>query len=113
LIYIESMKTALIFVLLFALGAAAFFTRPSQSDFKQFITDQKTHGDTGVLKTGWDQFQADRFVKNSTFNDRLLWVDVQLNGKTIYTGAFSHWFNRAQVAAELNGVEQKVDSVTK
>jgi hypothetical protein len=105
------MKSALIFVLAVALGAAAFFTRPSQGDFQRFITDQSTRGDAGVLKTGWDQLKADQFVKNCTFNDRLLWVDVQQNGKTVYSGAFSHWFSRATMAQDVNIIGQKIDSI--
>ena len=27
--------------------------------------------------------------------DRLLWVDVQRNGQTVYTGAFAHWWQRS------------------
>jgi len=105
------MKSALIFVLLVALGAGAYMTKPTEADFKQYITDQKTHGDNGVLKATWDQYQADRFVKSCVFNNRIFWLDVQQNGTTVYSGAFNHWFNRAQISADVSGVQQKIDSV--
>jgi len=29
--------------------------------------------------------------QGATFADRLLWVDVKKDGRTVYTGIFSHW----------------------
>lgn len=105
------MKSLIIFVLLVALLAAAFFTRPSQADFDRYITEQKTAGQTNLIKEGWAQFQADQYVKGCAFNDRLLWVDVQRNGQTIYTGVFGHWFSRALVASDVDAAKQRIDSV--
>lgn len=105
------MKTFIILLLSVALLAAAFFTRPSQADFGRYINEQKTAGQSGLLKTTWAQVQADQFVQGCTYNDRFLWVDVQRGGQTIYTGAFGHWFNRASVSADVNAVKQKIDSV--
>jgi hypothetical protein len=105
------MKKLIIFVLFLGLLAAAFLTRPSQADFKQYITDQTTHGENNLLKVSWDQFKADQFVKSCTFNDRLLWVDVQKNGQTLYTGAFGHWFSRAAIADEINNAKHQIDTI--
>jgi hypothetical protein len=105
------MKSFIILVLSIGLLAAAYFTRPSQADFDRYVTEQKTTGQTGLLKVGWAQLQADQFARTCTFNDRLLWVDVQQNGKTIYTGAFGHWFNRAKVAGDVNAAKQKVETL--
>lgn len=105
------MKSAIIFLLLLALGAAAFFTKPSQADFKQYIVNQKTGSDKGLLKVGWDQLQADQFVNSCTFNNRFFWVDVQKDGKTVYTGAFAHWFNHAQVANDVSKVKDDVHTL--
>jgi hypothetical protein len=41
------------------------------------------------------EMEADAFAETCDFKDRLLWVDVQRDGKTIYTGAFAHWFTFA------------------
>lgn len=105
------MKSAIIFLLLLALGAAAFFTKPSQADFRQYIVDQKTHADKGILQVGWDQFQADQFVKACTFNDRIFWISVQKDGQTVYTGAFSHWFNHGQVANDVNKAKSTIHTL--
>lgn len=105
------MKSFIIFLLLAALLAAAFFTRPTEADFTRYITQEKAAGQTNLIKVGWAQFQADQYVQGCTFNNRLLWVDVQRNGKTIYTGAFGHWFSHAQVANDVDAAKQKIDSV--
>ena len=101
-----SMKSAIIFVLLIALVAAAALTKPGEDDFKRFIVGQSTQSDSNILKAGWDQYKADEFIKKCTFNNRILWTTVQQDGKTIYTGAFSHWFNRDEVAKHIQTVEK-------
>jgi hypothetical protein len=106
-----SMKSAIIFVLLLALLGAAALTRPGEDDFKRFIVAKSTQNDSNILKAGWDQFQADEFVKKCTFNNRILWTSVQQDGKTIYTGAFSHWFNRDEVAKRVKTVKQDVGAI--
>jgi hypothetical protein len=103
------MKSAIIFLLLVALLGAATFTKPSEDDFKRFVVAKATQADSNIIKAGWDQYQADSFVKNCTFNNRILWMNVQQDGKTIYTGAFSHWFNRADVAKQMNKVKGDVE----
>jgi hypothetical protein len=105
------MKTAIIFVLLLALGAAAYFTKPSEAMFQQYLIAQSTQGDNGVLQAGWDQFQAERYLKHCTFNDHVLWVDVQTDGRTAYSGAFNHWFSRAKVAGDVNNMKQQISGV--
>ncbi|HEY2584189.1 MAG TPA: hypothetical protein VGI81_00330 [Tepidisphaeraceae bacterium] len=101
------MKTAIIIVLFVLLLAGAFLSRPSQADFNRYMTEQTTGKDTNFLKVSWDKFQADQFVQGCTFKDRLLWVDVQKDGKTVYTGAFGHWFNHATIANDVKAVQQK------
>jgi hypothetical protein len=104
------MKSAIIFVLLLALLGGAALSRPTQDSFKQYITAKYTQGDKGLLTTGWDQFRADDFFKSCTFNNWILWTDVQKDGKTIYTGVFSTWFSRADIAKELQKVENAANS---
>ena len=105
------MKTAIMFLLSIALCAAAFFTRPSEADFKQYIINQKTQGDSNVLKQGLDEYRAEAFLKQCTFNNRVLWTDVQQDGKTVYTGAFSHWFNRGTIKTEVQSLETKFEKM--
>ena len=101
------MKTFIILVLFVALLAAAFFTRPDQHDFKSFIVKQQTRNDTNDIKKAIDQQIAEKYADHVQFKDRFLWVDVQHDGKTIYTGAFAHWFNRADVKNEIQKIEDK------
>ena len=101
------MKTAIIIVLFVLLLAGAFLSRPSQADFNRYIAEQTTGTDTNFLAVNWDKFQADQFVQRCTFKDRWLWVDVQKDDKTIYTGAFGHWFNHAQIGKNVKAVGQK------
>ena len=105
------MKTAIIFLLTLALLAAAFFTRPSEADFKRYIVEKQTQGDSGILKAGWDQFQAEEFTKECTVNNHILWTDVKKDGKTVYTGAFSHWFNRGTISDDLKKIQNKAEKV--
>jgi hypothetical protein len=111
------MKSFLILILLLALAAAAFFTRPSKDDFEQYVVTQSTAGDTNFFSAGWDKMQAENFVNSVQFNDRYLWVDVEQNGNSIYTGAFAHWFNRAAVKADIDTVKKQAgdasDTVSK
>lgn len=103
-------KSLIIVVLFVFLLGGAFLSRPSQADFKRYVTDQSTANDHNFLTVGWDRLQSDQFVQRCTFNDRLLWVDVQKDGKTIYTGAFGHWFNHTKIAKDVKTVEQKVST---
>jgi hypothetical protein len=104
------MKSAIILVLLVALLGGAALSRPTQDSFKQYITAKYTQSDKGLLTTGWDQFRADNFFNSCTFNNRIFWTDVQKDGKSIYTGAFSTWFSRADIAKELQKVQNAAGS---
>jgi hypothetical protein len=95
------MKFMLIIVLLIALAAAAFFTRPSQAAFQDYYVAQATAGDSGLLKTTLDKTVATQYAKNAfTFNDHLLYVTVTKDGATVFTGAFGHWFVKDANAAK-------------
>lgn len=84
------MKTLLILFLTAALAAAAFFTRPAKREFVMYVLD--THVPRGLGGNSAVE-QADQLVKGLTFKDRFLWTEAQRDGKTLYYGAFSHWFS--------------------
>jgi len=112
--YNPGMKSLLIIVLLFALAAAAFFTKPGKEDFQNFIVQEQTKNDTNVLTKAINEELAKNMASHFTYKNRFLWEDVQQDGNTVYTGAFSHWFNRAQINSELQKVEHKSqDTLTK
>jgi len=87
------MKTILIILLLIALSAAAFFTRPSQGDFNAYVKGQIPDKPRGF----WDKVlnrkpDSEQFLDGCTFKDRFVYVQVEKDGQVIYTGAFDHWF---------------------
>ena len=90
----NSMKTALIVLLSIALLAAAFATRPGQREFALYLLDGQRSAD-GSLKAG-EVDQADHVIKSVTIKDRILWTDIERDGKVIYSGAFAHFFPRGQ-----------------
>jgi|GEM_PF-1485444 len=86
------MKSFLIAILSLALVAAAFFTRPGRRELMLHLLD--THG-----SGKWTAADIDRVAAMSAalkVKDRILWTDVEHDGKVIYTGAFSHFFARGE-----------------
>jgi hypothetical protein len=107
------MKSFIILILSVALLAAAFFTRPSQQDFKRFVVQHKTQNDNNVISKVVDQAVAEHFADGCTYRDNYLWTSVQRDGKTLFTGAFSHWFSHAAVKDQINTLDQKVNERVK
>ena len=89
------MKTFLIVLLSAALLAAALFTRPDEQNFRDHLARSRTPGDATNFRRAMSEMEAAAFADACDFKDRLLWVDVQRDGKTIFTGAFAHWFKYA------------------
>jgi hypothetical protein len=89
------MKTLLIVILALLLCGGAFLSRPNQQQFKAYLTSRYAKGSTNPVSHFLSGAYADQFIRESEFKDRLLWVDVQKDGKTVYTGAFSTWFEHS------------------
>ena len=108
------MKNVLIVILTMALSAAAFLTRPTQDDFNDFVRrsapkDEKSKDDKAPPKRGARgarvasardrgrdrdrDRQRDNPLAKAVFLDRVFWVEVRLDGKTLYAGCFSHWWD--------------------
>lgn len=81
------MKTFLILVLSSALTLAAFMTRPGRREFVLYMADRE-----GGARSSLER--AVGMSKGLTFNNRVLWTDVEKDGKVLYTGAFSNFFAR-------------------
>ena len=92
-------KSLIILILFLALAAGAFLSRPKPSEFKPFIKQQMSQS-AGTIERIWTDAKADAFVDDCTISDRYLWVDVKKDGKTIYTGAFNHWFGSTSPATK-------------
>jgi hypothetical protein len=89
------MKTFLIIILTLALLAAAGFTRPAKREFVLYLLDTRGAFNNHAIDN------AESLAKDVTFKNRILWTDVEKDGKVIYSGAFAHFFPRAGQAAEL------------
>ena len=85
-------KSLIILVLALALAAGSFLSRPSPDTFKPFIKQKFEQTAAGVIEKTWADVKADNYARNCTISDRYLWLTVQKDGKTVYTGAFSHWW---------------------
>lgn len=88
----QGMKTLLIVILSLALAAGAFLSRPSKANFNAFIQRQMKGKADNVLEKIVLDSRIDAYLDQCTYKDRYLWADVEKDGRTIYTGAFSHWF---------------------
>lgn len=89
------MKSLIILVLLVALGAAAAFTRPSEASFKYYYQRQvQPKQSEGVLGGILKSASADAYLKQATYQNYFFFANIQVDGQTHYTGAFSHWFKR-------------------
>ena len=88
-------KSLIILILALALCAGAFLSRPAPADFAPFIKQKMESSAEGTLDKFWAGMKADSYLKECTIKDRFLWVTVEKDGKTVYTGAFSHWWGSA------------------
>jgi hypothetical protein len=88
------MKSLLILILALALAAAAFITRPGKREFALYLLDTQVPQNSAWAPADFER--ADHVVRHVTFKDRYLWVDVERDGKVIYTGAFAHWVGRGE-----------------
>ena len=71
------MKNVLIGILSLALCIAGFLTRPTEGDFRTFVQGRKGMAAKAELKDCW------------------LWVEVRVDGKTVYAGLLNHWWDRS------------------
>ena len=93
------MKTLIILMLLAVITGLAYFTRPSERSFQtilnQQVQERSATASAAILPNR--AVEPDALLKDVVYKDRFLWVDVQKDGRTIYTGAFGHWFEHGQV----------------
>ena len=87
------MKSFLIMVLMTALVAAACYTRPGRRELVFFLLESQSQAESWSKR---EVEKAQKFARNVTIRDRWLWVDAEVEGEIVYTGAFAHWFPRTQ-----------------
>lgn len=117
-------KSTLILILGLALVLATLVTRPSELSARTFLGTgrqpvaggPKTLGETvkDVLIKSAESTEA-KVPEGYEFKDRVLWVEVQKDGHTVYTGVLSHWFEHAPAtpASSSPAVEPKIASLGK
>ena len=90
------MKNVLIGMLSLALAIAAFLTRPTEEDFRAFVRDKAEAQKRGALAApGRRAVAAGPSIEKAEFRDCWLWVEVAVDGKTLYAGVFNHWWDRS------------------
>jgi hypothetical protein len=97
------MKTLLILILLALLAGGASLSRPNEESFKKMIREKmaaEKKPDLLHLILGGGKSKADAFLAGCRFQDRLLWTEVERDGRRVYTGAFSKWFEATPAAGE-------------
>jgi hypothetical protein len=99
------MKNFLFIMLSLSLAAVAFFTRPTEDDFKSYVSEKADRGAPAEF-LGERPTAEEGAVDGYVFTDRILWVNVQRDGRTLYTGVFDHWFDHKAVAAKINTIER-------
>ena len=89
------MKNVLIGMLSLALCLAAFLTRPTESDFRAFVRSQTEKQKVGGMDLPGRRASAEPSLAKAQFKDCWLWVEVTVDGKTMYAGLFSHWWDKS------------------
>jgi hypothetical protein len=87
------MKNLLILFLTVALAAAAFFTRPTEGEFKEYVKANAPKDDRSLGEKVFTPSPTEELLRDYRFRDCYLWVAVQRDGKTVYLGAFDHYFD--------------------
>ena len=70
-------------------------------------------GPTETAQASIDKSIAQSFADTCTIKDHYLWVNVEKDGKTVFTGAFAHWFSHAAVKDQLHKADQNLDKKVK
>ena len=87
------MKTALIVILSMALAIGAFLSRPTEADFKDFVAAHAPE-QRQAPQRNTRASRARNPLEGADFCDRILWVEIHdKDGKTLYAGLFSHWWD--------------------
>jgi hypothetical protein len=89
------MKNALIGMLTLALALAAFLTRPTEGDFKAFVREHADRQKRGGTDLPGHQASAEPSLAKADFKDYWLWVEVNVDGKTVFAGLFNHWWDKS------------------
>ena len=97
------MKTLLILVLVLALAAGAFLSKPSQDNFTAFMKTQiqpaQAQSLTGLGKEILGGILTKANEQQIVYHDHVLWASEDQNGQALYYGAFNHWWKSSSAPA--------------
>ena len=92
-------KSLVILVLLIVACGGAALSCPSQDSFANFYADRATSSSSG-LTASFEKEAYQKYAATYSYSNNFLWSTESKNGKVVFTGAFSHWFTRDEVAAK-------------
>lgn len=94
------MKTLLILFLLVVCCGGAFLSKPSEQSFRDMIHRKMDTGEgkDGIVQTllRGGKSRGDAYLEGCKYQNAFLWATVEREGKKIYTGAFSTWFDSGE-----------------
>jgi hypothetical protein len=106
-------KNILIAALAVVLCAGALSSRPGEESFRSWYRQRAkfasvaaaAEGKRNVVQRIFKGGHVDSELDKCVYRDRLLWADVELNGKVICSGAFSRWVAYDDVSGALKAAK--------
>ena len=100
-------KTLIILLLAAVVIGGLALSRPDEEDFKNWyrqqadaraaaVTQKQGQAPAGVIDKLRHDYEVSSYLRAITYKNRLLWADVEHEGKTVYTGACGRWFERGE-----------------
>ena len=105
-------KNIIISVLAVILCAGAISSRPGEESFKAWYRDRAKVLAVASAASGERKGLLQRIFKKGSespedylekcvYKDRLLWADIEVNGKVVCSGAFSRWVSYEDVSGAV------------
>ncbi len=93
-------KSLVIVVLLLLVIGGAALSRPTEESFKAYYRELPARQNQGLLDKLLQESRVTDYLSKTTYRNRVLWADIEHDGKIAYTGAFSRWFPRNSEKAQ-------------
>lgn len=91
-------KTLIIVALVIVLVGGMALSRPSEASFKSWYRERVKAESGNFFQKLLKEGSIEAYLKSCEYKNRVLWADIEKDGKTVYSGAFATWF--AHGAAE-------------
>ena len=104
-------KNIIIAVLAVLLCAGAASSRPGEESFKAWYRDRAklvaAVEHKNLLQRIFKGNDVDSYLGKCVYRDRVLWADIEVNGKVVCSGAFSRWVAYDDVSGALKTAQAK------